>query len=383
MGRRKLSLEIIKQEASDRGYEILSLDYVNANEKLLFKCLTCNYEYLQKYSDFYNNHGCPKCAGLNKPTINECKEYAESRGFSILENEYFNNRYKMRFLHKECGREFFMVWNAFSGSNQGCPLCNRPENFTIERCREYAESQGYRIVSDKYVMIHEKLEFIHDLCGNEFSMIFRNFYHGNARCPKCMLKQRIETNKKTIVERRGSLGENYPQYIPFWSDKNEKTIFEYTSASRNNSWWICPNGHEDYLAKIDYKVRDDTGCPKCVQSSGENKVFEILKSLGFLENEIISEKRFRDCKNNKPLPFDFYIEKINLCIEFDGKQHYEPVQFGGISKQRAIDGYKKAVKNDKIKNRYCLKNKINILRIPYWEIKNIENIILDKISQII
>jgi hypothetical protein len=37
--------------------------------------------------------------------------------------------------------------------------------------------------------------------------------------------------------------------------------------------------------------------------------------------------------------------------------------------------HERTKEHDKIKNRYCEENNINLLRIPYWETKNIETII--------
>ena len=74
--------------------------------------------------------------------------------------------------------------------------------------------------------------------------------------------------------------------------------------------------------------------------------------------------------------FDFYIPKLKLCIEFDGEQHF---------KIKTIWGGKKAFKytktNDKIKNRYCVENKINLLRIPYTKLKEVELILKPIIDQ--
>lgn len=75
--------------------------------------------------------------------------------------------------------------------------------------------------------------------------------------------------------------------------------------------------------------------------------------------------------------FDFYLPKYNLCIEYDGQQHFEPRFFIGKYKSKEI-GEKKLQElqqRDIIKNEYCKKNNINLLRIPYWESKNIETII--------
>ena len=72
-----------------------------------------------------------------------------------------------------------------------------------------------------------------------------------------------------------------------------------------------------------------------------------------------------------------------MCIEYDGEQHYTPVNFGGISDERAIDNFKKTQAHDAIKNTYCQQHKINLIRIPYWDKNNIHNILDNAIKNLI
>jgi very-short-patch-repair endonuclease len=89
----------------------------------------------------------------------------------------------------------------------------------------------------------------------------------------------------------------------------------------------------------------------------------------------IKQKRFNDCRNKLPLPFDFYLPDINTCIEYDGEQHFKEVNiFGGV------DRFKNQRTNDNIKNIYCQEKNINLIRIPYWEILNIESVLKNKIE---
>ncbi|MFM2394324.1 MAG: hypothetical protein RLZZ546_2306 [Bacteroidota bacterium] len=58
--------------------------------------------------------------------------------------------------------------------------------------------------------------------------------------------------------------------------------------------------------------------------------------------------------------FDFYLPDKNTLIEYNGIQHYEPVEvFGGLEK------YKNQSFNDTKKLIYCIKNKINYLEISH------------------
>jgi very-short-patch-repair endonuclease len=72
------------------------------------------------------------------------------------------------------------------------------------------------------------------------------------------------------------------------------------------------------------------------------------------------------CKYKYPLKFDFILEKENICIEYDGIQHFNPVSYWGGEK-RLNDSKKR----DETKNKFCEDNNIKMIRIPYW-LKNEE-----------
>ena len=58
--------------------------------------------------------------------------------------------------------------------------------------------------------------------------------------------------------------------------------------------------------------------------------------------------------------FDFYLEDYNTIIEYDGKQHFEPIKIWGGQEK-----FNKQRENDSIKDEYCYKNNIALIRIPY------------------
>lgn len=71
----------------------------------------------------------------------------------------------------------------------------------------------------------------------------------------------------------------------------------------------------------------------------------------------------------------FIFHKKNTCIEYQGEQHYHPVQFGGITLEDAQHEFELANHRDKIKRDYCDKNSINLICISYWDYDNIEQIL--------
>ena len=116
------------------------------------------------------------------------------------------------------------------------------------------------------------------------------------------------------------------------------------------------------------------GCPYCtrIKSKGEEYIAKWLSNKNIL---FIREKRFKDCRDKNPLPFDFYLLDYNLCIEFQGQQHYRNSFYIAMkkSKEKGLKLYNKMQLHDKIKKEYCLQNNINFLEIKYNE--NIEDIL--------
>lgn len=101
-------------------------------------------------------------------------------------------------------------------------------------------------------------------------------------------------------------------------------------------------------------------------SKGENTIWNWLK-----EHTIKFEfqKRFINCRDKNTLPFDFYIPKYNLCIEYQGSQHYDSGFYIRKKKSQAegIKKYNIQKKHDKMKKEYCINNHINFLEIKYTE----------------
>lgn len=101
------------------------------------------------------------------------------------------------------------------------------------------------------------------------------------------------------------------------------------------------------------------GCKQ--QSAGELKIATLLK-----ENGINFQTQYRIDEFSMYSLFDFAIfdDDGNLLklIEFDGEQHYEPIEYFGGKEKLLIQQ-----ERDAKKNKYCADNNIPLLRVPYWD----------------
>lgn len=165
----------------------------------------------------------------------------------------------------------------------------------------------------------------------------------------------------------------------FISDSGVELLHETTQNEKGQRLWearcFCGKYFEVLPTHIANNHIHSCGCIS--GSSGEKMIESILES-----HKIQFQKQytFSDCVDKQRLKFDFAIIKngqVDCLIEYDGKQHYEPIEyFGGIQE------YQDRVRKDNIKDEYCKKNHIPLYRFTYAESKNdIENKIINIVNR--
>jgi len=130
---------------------------------------------------------------------------------------------------------------------------------------------------------------------------------------------------------------------------------------------ICPKHGVFLQTPFSHYQGEGQGCPKCRCSKGEKKIMEYLSRNGVIYEY---QKKFDGLRNKNPLPFDFYIPDSNICIEYDGQQHFEPIDaFGGL------ESFNKLKDNDAKKDEFCEIRGIELIRISYLNFDLIDSIL--------
>lgn len=137
---------------------------------------------------------------------------------------------------------------------------------------------------------------------------------------------------------------------------------------------ICPT-HGPFVCIANNHI-NGTGCPTCRKSRGETIIEQWLVKHCY---QFECQKTFPNLQMNstKQLRYDFFVPETNLLIEFDGKQHFEPVCFNGVDVDVAQILYELTVQSDGIKTQYAIDHNIQLLRISYKDIRNIDNILFN------
>lgn len=167
----------------------------------------------------------------------------------------------------------------------------------------------------------------------------------------------------------------------YWDCKKNGSLdpFEISKASHRKVWIKCQEDetHGSYFISCNNFTSQGRRCPKCKESHGERNIREYLTKNNI---EFIPQKTFSNLlgTGEKPLSYDFYIPSKNLLVEFQGEQHYRPVDFSGKDMKQAEKDFEIQQEHDKRKRDYAQQNNIDLLEITYLEENKIEEI-LDKI----
>lgn len=274
----------------------------------------------------------------------------------------------------------------------------------IEYIKEVIKQKNSEItiLSSSDIKYRDKVNFICDKHG-EFSRRLDHFLKNN--CIECQKENKLEKQKNKFIKNSNKIHNNKYKYnkVNYINNKtkviiiceghgefeqrpdnhiagagctycnyklsnkdfikksnnihNNKYLYHKTEYIGNkNLVTITCKRHGDFkqLARVHL---DGFGCKKCSESLGESKISRILEDKNI---EFIREYKFNDCKNKYTLPFDFFLPEYNICIEYNGIQHYEPIEFFGGDRSFQ---YRK--KLDLIKSNYCEKNNMKLIIIKH------------------
>lgn len=376
--------------------------YVNSRTKVIVICKEHG-EFLVTPHNHLQGTNCPKCAELTRRQ-NASKTYREIIDIS---NKVHNNLYqykevdnydikitsyeKIEIYCPKCDKWFKQNINSHM-QGHGCPHCHNIQNYKYNHIKTYKDviEHSQKLYNHKYiynmqgdlnkkVLKSDKISYWCPVCNKVFTQKISNHISGKIYCG-CRHKKKVVNLPKEKKSKRGRT------YLDIINKVNEIHDNKYTYdnniqhdafvKSTDKIRIYCLNCEEWFTQSVNSHLTDENGCPICKSSRGEAKVKRYLKTNNI---NFIYQKTFPDCKRIRVLKFDFYLSDLNICIEFDGEQHYNVAKFSK-NEDRNILNFQLTKIRDDIKNKYCNEKGIKLIRIPYKEIDNIENILSSQLT---
>lgn len=257
--------------------------------------------------------------------------------------KYINSHTNIKMKHLTCGHVFDITPNSLL-SGRGCYYCGRKRignssrNTQEELCKELPE--GISLIGEFKGVLYDTL--VHcDKCNSTYKVKIHDLLR-RGYCAHCGNHYRKTTN--TFKDDMYQMVGNEYILLSEFNTVNDKVKIKHNLC--NHSYYVTPH---NFLR--------GRRCPYCNNSIGESIIEKVLKDLNIVHER---QKKFKDLKLTKYLSYDFYLPELDILIEYQGEQHYKPVEyFGGELK------FKNQIIRDKAKKDYAVRSKINLLCIPY------------------
>lgn len=257
-------------------------------------------------------------------------------------------------------------WSHFRTSKKPCGYCNG-------RLRDTATAQKMIknpniILVSAYQGTEKPIKCFCKECNNTWiSHRPIDLFKRSGGCPYCAEAKRWERRRKSHDDFVKDL---------FHINPNITVVGKYLGAHKYIRCKCNIDGceWESYACNL---LNGSAGCPICNNSVGENEIIATLDSIGIRHCE---EKTFPGCKDKKLLRFDCYDIDNNIAYEFQGEQHYYPVDFESNNPDKALKDYEELKRRDNIKIQYCNTHNIRLIHIPYWKRGSVREYILNELK---
>ena len=321
-------------------------------------------------------HGCWRCNNLippyeRKPALESFKRRMhELHGdkYTFVWSDFKNKQSMIRFICKEHGEQRRSVTGLLDGKS--CAYCNGkfyPPDW-IKNARavhgekyEYDESRPPQRVSD---IIRYKCP-VHGWQETRYDCHVLQGC-GCALCAGVQNKLPTEDRKQRWIERCRKK----------FNDRFDYSQFEYVDNDTKGTI-ICREHHCSFITDPWTHLRGSGACPLCSSSKGEALIrtwLENNKVKFDTQYKLPNENMF--CKRQYLLA-DFYLPDLNLIIEMNGEQHYQPVEHFNTKDWTFED---QQIRDETLRA-YCRDHMINLLEIKYNEIGCIPKILAKAIKK--
>lgn len=255
-------------------------------------------------------------------------------------------------------------------NGQGCDRCGGTATLTTE---EFIV-RAVQIHGGKYT--YQRVEY----AGLHANVTITCPEHGNF--------QQTPSNHLCGKKCQRCAGNHSPTTEEFIQQANEKHDGRYAysksvyAGASTKLIITCPL-HGDFKQTPDKHLNAGQQCPKCKESKGEASIRKTLEKCGI---EFNPQHKFPDCKDRAELPFDFAIMQSGTVvglIEYHGEQHYAPVRFRGMIKERADEAFVSLQRRDVIKEGFARAKNLPLLVIPHSGFDDIEPKIVEFVYNVL
>ena len=180
---RKLDIGFIRDKVVERGYKLLSTEYIGANSNLVMKCPE-GHEIKMCWTVFKRGASCVECFYQSmRIDIEFIRAEFKKKGYILLTTKYINNNQKLDYICPKGHRGSVSWSNWGKGAGNECGICVNNVRLTVEFIGEEFKKEGWDLLSTEYINNRTKLKY---RCkrGHTHYTTWGGWADG-CRCPTC------------------------------------------------------------------------------------------------------------------------------------------------------------------------------------------------------
>lgn len=240
---------------------------------------------------------------------------------------------------KKCG--FICFCSCFKEAIEGC---KQGKIVTENKFKNFDGDWNIRKITQKVSIIEKMLLNERGFILKDLNLDLDDIPYYDDACEVC----RGKTSSHRYCHKMYARSEFERKYGAY----AKKKFFEYKLLDEEIS-------DEDLERRTNNLTREELGFRKIGERFvTETELYRILKSI-FPNDDVVHHYKTKWLERQE---IDIFVPHLNLAIEYDGIQHFKPINAWGGEK-----GLKKNIERDKIKEEKCKENNVILIRFTYKE----------------
>ena len=345
-------------------FEYAKTNYTGKDINLIITCLEHGDFTVLPRVHLASQQGCSKCTHALRASIKSQQFIEQAVIIHGNKYDYSNVNYVNPITDVEihCPIHGPFWQNLYSHVKRmcNCPKCALDGN-KLSQVDFIAKSKivhNYKYNYSK-VVYDTNTSMVTIVCKKHGDFIQRAASHlEGSGCKECFIEEYKSTTDQ-FIKRAILIHGNKYDYSKVIYTRNKIPV--EILCTTHGAFWQRPNNH---LSR--------NGCRLCLESKGELLIESILKkyNLKHIREYRVMPYRYR---------YDFYLPELNIFIEFNGFQHYSPVDFFG-----GEEGFRKTKERDVNKKQIVKTNNGKLIIITYLHLNEdtVEKRIIYSLKQI-
>lgn len=208
-------------------------------------------------------------------------------------------------------------------------------------------SEKEYLLMSKYKRYNEHIEYFHKPCGRYGKSTPASLLSGHG----CICNKH---NSNKVHEK------DFLMRVRHWGEDLYETTDRLPFVDMSTPIEMLHKECETVYETTPSNFHKGRRCPFC-SSKGNSKGERLVeKSLQYMGIDYIEQATFDGMVNINQFYYDFLLDDLDVIVEYQGKQHYTPVEYlGGFNK------FKSQIKRDNIKLKFAIANGYTLIEVPY------------------